>query len=213
MTFKEFKIYEIATAVTDALSNNSRLSWASADRPRDILNRLQQILASCRGGNKMLVSLLCNKIAELQNQPQMLLEPSSRIEELDDQWLLQSTTSPAASLYDPNMDFMQHPQGFASSQQPMPNYESGMGEGGTESMEDTDDATPPDFSILQQRAIPQLMDLSWYPSMMGEWPSSLNSSTDLFEQLQNFDGSFNSLESSGTLETFMSTGNLGWGEG
>lgn len=86
----ELKIFEIATSVTDAISSAARVqSWASMNRPRELLNRLHQILSSTRGGNQHLVRMLRNQIAHITSAApvQTLVEPSSRvIEEVDDGW-------------------------------------------------------------------------------------------------------------------------------
>lgn len=66
----ELKIYEIASALTDALATNLDLLQSSASmsaRPVDMLIKLQRLLASSRGGNKPLLTLLCARIAEIEN--------------------------------------------------------------------------------------------------------------------------------------------------
>jgi len=92
---QELKIYEIASSVTDAIARSALAggnSWdspSSTDRPGDILNQLHRILSSCRGGNKTLVSMLCNKIAEVQNGQMLVMQRRNRIieeEESPEQW-------------------------------------------------------------------------------------------------------------------------------
>lgn len=66
----ELKIYEIASALTDALAANLdflRSSVGIEVRPVDMLVQLQRLLASSRGGNKPLLTLLCARIAEVEN--------------------------------------------------------------------------------------------------------------------------------------------------
>ena len=75
---------------------NSVRAWCTPDSPREVLDQLHRILASCRGGNKFLISTLCSRIAELQDCPQLLIEPDSRVVEIGDQWL--SETFPRAGL-------------------------------------------------------------------------------------------------------------------
>jgi hypothetical protein len=100
----EFKIYEIASAVTDAVANSADVPWASPDPPVEILDQLCKVLASVRGGNKTLVSMLCRKISQIQGGPQMMSEPSQpRVEELDDQRSNESNT-PAGSALEPGVD-------------------------------------------------------------------------------------------------------------
>lgn len=65
----ELKIFEIASALTDALATNLDLLRASAGievRPVDMLIQLQRLLASSRGGNKTLLTLLCARIAKVE---------------------------------------------------------------------------------------------------------------------------------------------------
>ncbi|KUI64837.1 putative sucrose utilization protein SUC1 [Cytospora mali] len=66
----ELKIFEIANALTDALATNLDLlrgPVAMDVRPVDMLIQLQRLLASSRGGNKALLTLLCARIAEVEN--------------------------------------------------------------------------------------------------------------------------------------------------
>jgi len=60
----EFKVFEIASAVADSLSNPFTISAAQQyPGPGDVLARLQRILATTRGGNNNLLHLLANRIA------------------------------------------------------------------------------------------------------------------------------------------------------
>lgn len=66
----ELKIFEIASALTDALASNLDLLRTSAGiqtRPVDMLIQLQRLLASSRGGNKTLLTLLCARIAKVES--------------------------------------------------------------------------------------------------------------------------------------------------
>lgn len=87
----ELKIFEIASTLTDALASNleflrtnttgssspgssptptQNAPGAGADiqiRPVDMLVQLQRLLASSRGGNKPLLTMLCARIAEVEN--------------------------------------------------------------------------------------------------------------------------------------------------
>ncbi|KAB5559868.1 NADP-dependent oxidoreductase domain-containing protein [Coniochaeta sp. 2T2.1] len=65
----EFKVYEIASAVADC--STSQFGDASVPlfvRPRDILVKLQSILATSRGGNSGLLNLLTARIAQMEPQ-------------------------------------------------------------------------------------------------------------------------------------------------
>lgn len=76
----ELKIFEIASALTDALASNLELLRSSSSgtasgtagvdiniRPVDMLVQLQRLLASSRGGNKPLLTMLCARIAEVES--------------------------------------------------------------------------------------------------------------------------------------------------
>ncbi|KAL3419119.1 fungal specific transcription factor [Phlyctema vagabunda] len=200
----EYKIYEIASAVTDALANTSRLTWNSADRPRDILNQLQRLLASSRGGNKMLVTMLCNKINDIHSGTQTLVEPSSRIEELDE-WLSQSTTSPDRP-FELAMDCTLTPPAFS----PLPtaalpsntnySYDS------TRQQQEQRNRSPA-YANAQEQQMPDFMPQQSWESVNLDSISSLSPSRDLFEQLQSFNGSFNNMDS-GTLDRFFSSNDV-----
>ncbi|CAH0024410.1 unnamed protein product [Clonostachys rhizophaga] len=70
----EFKTYEIATAVVDAVTD--RRSLVSTSRPSDVLHGLYSILSSSRGGNKTLLALLNSKLAMASPDLRLLLRPS-----------------------------------------------------------------------------------------------------------------------------------------
>ncbi|ROV90119.1 hypothetical protein VMCG_09769 [Cytospora schulzeri] len=78
----ELKIFEIANALTDALATNLDLLRSSVGmdvRPVDMLIQLQKLLASSRGGNKTLLTLLCARIAEVESagsSPELMGSPS-----------------------------------------------------------------------------------------------------------------------------------------
>ncbi|KAI6781195.1 uncharacterized protein J7T54_002551 [Emericellopsis cladophorae] len=74
----EFKTYEIATAVVDAVAD-SRLSFtfsSSLDRPKDVLAGLHAILSSSRGGNKTLINLLNARMAACCPDLKLFQNPS-----------------------------------------------------------------------------------------------------------------------------------------
>ncbi|KAF3765247.1 hypothetical protein M406DRAFT_259924 [Cryphonectria parasitica EP155] len=77
----ELKIYEMANALTDALSTDLDLLRSSIGitaRPVDMLVQLQKLLASSRGGNKTLLTLLCARIAEVERGgPPNLISPAA----------------------------------------------------------------------------------------------------------------------------------------
>lgn len=83
----ELKIYEIASALTDALAANLDSLWSSAGidvRPVDMLVQLQRLLASSRGGNKTLLTLLCARIAEMENGRAPEYSPNEAVVDADE---------------------------------------------------------------------------------------------------------------------------------
>jgi hypothetical protein len=78
---QEFKTFEIATAVVDALASSS-LSRRVND-PHKVLLGLQRILSSSRGGNKALLSLLNTRIAAVAPDVRLLPQPSTVAESHD----------------------------------------------------------------------------------------------------------------------------------
>lgn len=88
----ELKIFEIASALTDALASNLDLLRTSAGietRPVDMLIQLQRLLASSRGGNKTLLTLLCARIAKVEGRgtskiPSSPTDPPPEIEGEED---------------------------------------------------------------------------------------------------------------------------------
>jgi len=142
------------------------------DRPRDILNSLQHILASFRGDNKNLLLTLYEKFGNLKPDIQMLIEPSCRsIEELDDRWQNENTTSEESAL----------------------NLETDpLATGNVERL------ISPTYYRTQQ--ITTQFDRSWFESL-----SLTSPSRNLFEQLQNFNGSFSPGESSVVMDQLLSS--------
>ncbi|KAI1864505.1 uncharacterized protein JN550_008792 [Neoarthrinium moseri] len=78
----EFKTYDIATAVIDAVTSN--ISVSPTDHPEEILLGLQRILSSSRGGNKALMASLYLKMAAISPNPHTILGSNARIEEIND---------------------------------------------------------------------------------------------------------------------------------
>jgi hypothetical protein len=95
----EFKVYEIANAVADCATSHLTASHMPLFiRPRDILVKLQSILATSRGGNSSLSNLLTARIAQMEPAyPIMQLDlamPQGQVveeDEADDQgWAMNS---------------------------------------------------------------------------------------------------------------------------
>jgi hypothetical protein len=198
---QEFKIYEIASAVTDAVANNVLAPWSVSDRPRDILNQLQRTLASVRGGNKTLISMLCAKISQLQDAPEMIIEPSRRVEELDDQWSSESNKSPDA-VVDSKSEGTGTPPVFPQVQPEPENIKSLYD--GSNMPQTTEYVALANFGDVQ---LQMLQQRAWNSDSMDDWISS-SPSRDLYQQLRNFDGSFNNVESSGTLDRIFPNSDL-----
>ncbi|RGP77474.1 sucrose utilization suc1 [Fusarium longipes] len=65
----EFKTFEIATAVIDAMASNHSIT---DDRSGPVLHQLRDILSSCRGGNRTLLSLLTIRMDAIFNAGRLL---------------------------------------------------------------------------------------------------------------------------------------------
>ncbi|KAI8174855.1 putative sucrose utilization protein SUC1 [Colletotrichum sp. SAR 10_75] len=201
----EFKIYEIASAVTDAVANNFRLPRASTDGPRDILLQLQRVLASCRGGNKALLEMLCARIAEVQDGPLMIMNrnPSPRVQEVDDEHWREERS--AGSNGSPSMFT---PIDGVSDAAAASAYAQAQAQASFMAMLDKDNSiqglgngTAPDPMSPQRQNIDR--------ANMWDQSAQLGPGAhDLIGQLQNFDGSFNTVESNGTLDMLFANGAL-----
>jgi hypothetical protein len=91
----EFKTYDIASTVIDAM--NSNISVSPTDRPEEVLTGLQRMLSSCRGGNKSLLASLCFKMASIPPSPPSSLGVCRRVEEVHDGNGHQPSISPTNS--------------------------------------------------------------------------------------------------------------------
>ncbi|KXJ92907.1 hypothetical protein Micbo1qcDRAFT_174045 [Microdochium bolleyi] len=83
----EFKTFEIASAVIDAMAHRSAVPLVSLDEPEQVLQGLQRMLSSSRGGNRALLASLWLKMATLQRAgipTPLTFSPLQRIEELVD---------------------------------------------------------------------------------------------------------------------------------
>ena len=73
---QELKIYDIACSVVDSIAKLE--SDKSAQRedlnPREVLNQLQNILSTCRGGNTTLVKQISDRLARIQCEPLVFSE-------------------------------------------------------------------------------------------------------------------------------------------
>ncbi|OLN88505.1 putative sucrose utilization protein SUC1-like protein 1 [Colletotrichum chlorophyti] len=197
----EFKIYEIASAVTDAVANNFRLPRSSTDGPRDILLQLQRVLASCRGGNKALLEMLCTRIAEVQDGPlvDVIRNPTPRVQELhDEQWREENGAGANAAqtpllanmsgIPDPGPAYVQAQAGFVA-----------LFDKDAAAQVISNDGGPVPMSPPRQNVGRPIWE---HANQMGA------GAHDLVDQLQNFDGSFNTVESNGTLDMLFANGAL-----
>jgi hypothetical protein len=66
------------------MTNNLR-GWTFEENARDILSQIYQILASCRGGNVTLATMLRIRMTQILDQQPLLIEPSSRVENITEQ--------------------------------------------------------------------------------------------------------------------------------
>jgi hypothetical protein len=73
---QELKIYDIACSVVDSIARLQLIKSAQLEdlNPREVLNRLQNILSSYRGGNITLLEQITSRLARMQNEPQVFPE-------------------------------------------------------------------------------------------------------------------------------------------
>ncbi|EFQ35231.1 fungal specific transcription factor domain-containing protein [Colletotrichum graminicola] len=193
----EFKIYEIASAVTDAVANNFRLPRSSTDGPRDILLQLQRVLASCRGGNKALLEMLCARISEIQHGPLLAMNKTltPRVQEIDDDQWRNERAAPAngqTNLFTATNDMPDSNQTYAQAQA---SFLSMFNRDGA--AQSLGSSGPMPIPLQRQDLGRPIWD---HQNQMGP------GAHDLIEQLQNFDGSFNAVESNGTLDMLFANG-------
>ncbi|KAK8058776.1 NADP-dependent oxidoreductase domain-containing protein [Apiospora phragmitis] len=125
----EAKTYDIATAVIDAAVN--QVSKGPADRPEEVLQGLQRLLSSSRGGNKALLASLYFKMASMPwEMPPVLAGPRVVEDVTDDEVHFVAAGSPSGSVILPsawadledmlaNSSFLRAPSGTAT-----PDYHS-----------------------------------------------------------------------------------------
>jgi hypothetical protein len=171
-------------------------SWRSPGNAREVLNQLHRILASCRGGNVALASMLYLKIAHIQDRQPLLLEPTSQIQELYGDWPDHINTTAGFSFEVGNSHQI--------VSQPCVLADSGNDGEDVEVQRRNYEAQGLDFMGIQQQSAPDVQALSWSSSTGDELASTTGCSLDLYEQLQNFDGSFDKFQSSGTLYPWLS---------
>jgi len=212
----ELKIYEIASSVADSIAYDvaiSRMSSGdSADRPRDILTQLQRILSSCRGGNKRLVAMLCNKIAEAQTGQQLLLEPRSGfIEEMNKQWQQQGNELVASDV-EPTE---QQPPSLELSSYHFQQTNIIDCDGLIEPRNLTNLQTESETSISSEetlfatrprQALPQVQSLpySWDENISNIHNQAFEMSQGFRERLQNLDDSFGDIYAPDAFTTLLS---------
>jgi hypothetical protein len=185
--------------VTDAISINLR-GWTFSENAREVLSQLHQILASCRGGNVSLASMLRAKIAHIHDQQTLLLEPSSRIEEISEEiseeWPDQMRTHAGLSFEVDNS--YQLPSFIQSSRTSQKDSED-IFRARRRSVEVLESVreTQPQFRLEGQTS-------SWTSTIGEELTTMLSNSADLYEQMQNLDGSLDSFQSFDSLDSFLS---------
>lgn len=173
--------------MTDSVTTEFNGQPISLDIPREILLQLQSKLASCRGGNKILLPLLHARISEA------LLIPSPRIYEISDHGSSSKPLSGERIVYS-----TQQAQGFPLVNSPplrsAEGYEEQSNTKGPVLSQDTTDIAS------------TLRIVTWDPNIPD---TLLSSNQDPFNQAQVFQDSFDNIESTGTMELlFANSANL-----
>lgn len=173
--------------MTDSVITEFNGQPISLDIPREILLRLQSKLASCRGGNKILLPLLHARISEA------LLIPSPRIYEISDHGPSSKPPSEERIIYS-----SQQAQAFPLFNSPplrsAEGYEEQANTKGQGLSQDTTDIAS------------ALRVVTWDPNIPD---TLLSSNQDPFNQAQVFQGAFGNIESTGAMELlFANSANL-----
>lgn len=205
---QEYKIYEIARAVTDAVANGILLPRNSSlsDRASDILNQLQRKLASCRGGNKTLLSLLRARIAEVQAgaTSATYTRPETQVEHAEGDELLQQVHGVSEIGEYPSFQArLRSVEAASRSWQSRPGQQAQQHR--RPQLHEQQQALPR-IPVETQRSRPMQQGTLWDQGV----PEDLALSThDLFNQLQTFDGSFNDAETAGAIDLVL-TNSILW---
>ena len=152
---------------------NNHGSRTVSDSAHEVLTQLLQILASSRGGNATLASMLRVKIAQINDQQPavLLVGPGRWIEKGIELWNRSELSSWLPSqLIEPSSDGQN-----LASQQPE----------------------------IQQTRHPDGQTILWESNIHEELSASFSSPSDLHEQLYNFDGSFDHSHVIGAWDRFL----------
>jgi hypothetical protein len=176
------------------MTNNLR-AWTFPHHARDILNHLHRILTSCRGGNVILSAMLRSKIAQIQDNQPLLLQPSSQVRDFIQP---DRDGTPVAFSFELNSS-SGPPSELPDSEQNDNEVFDVLGDGMREpSLNCSED---------QLQIVSHAARMSW--SSTGEGPSTiLANSWDLYEQLQSIDGSFDGLEAFDLWDPLAMNGDL-----
>jgi hypothetical protein len=141
-----------------------------------------------------LASMLRIKIAQIHDQQPLQVEPSSRIEEISEQWPDRRRTSQASFGID-NSRRPDSPQYLTGSSQKDDEDNVVRGRG-------FEDVGGLELNECQQQSF-QDGQLPWASTIGDELTTTLANSSDLYQQVQDFDGSFDSFQLD-NLEPFLS---------
>lgn len=174
---QEYKIYEIAKAVTDSITTESNAQATALVIPTEILLQLRSKLASCRGGNKILLPRLHAHISDA------LLPHSLRIYDITENGPSTQELSQDAIVY---TDHQAQPQPSKSSSRnpPLRMNNAGHNFGYMIPLED-------------EEFDPASRDVPWNEN---DTAVLLPPDHDLFNQGQIFQSSFNNIQTTGAME-------------
>lgn len=139
--------------------------------------------------------MLRSKIAQIHDQQPLLLEPSSRIEEISEQWTDQVHTSAGFSFE------VDNPHRPMSPLYRSRNFQKDIEDTDVAHMRGDDDLGL--FDGSQRQRVLEGRRTSWPLTIGEELTTTLTNSSDLYEQLQNFDGSFDAFQSFDNLDPFL----------
>ena len=178
------------------MANGARV-WSVQDNAREVLEQLHRILASCRGGNIVLASMLYLKMAQIPGRQQLLLEYTPRIEELGDQWIGQMIIPID---FDFGLEGLSR-QGTLSASLSRSDKEEnrdGVDVVGARTIAERE------LELGGQTGFPEAQAFPWAMGNSQELVSPFTRSNDLYEQLQNFDSSFIDFELADVMDPLLS---------
>ena len=138
--------------------------------------------------------MLRNKIAQIQDQQQLLLQPSPRVEEISEQWLDQMQTSAGV-----NFDISNSQQQISALQSTDSSHNERENAENAENAQNAQNRGTEELGFFGTAQKP-----SWMSTIGEELTTTFANSSDLYDQMQNFDGSFDAFQPFDAVDPVLS---------